>query len=140
MNIHLLFIALLIAFPLEPVQAERNTVNQLLQEYTTQGASTADAQQGKQLWQKTFAGNDEFPQRSCTVCHTKDLTLSGKHIKTNKTINPMAPSVNPNRLTNSKKIEKWFKRNCKWTLGRECTPQEKANLLVYIENHLNYQE
>ncbi|MEA3244387.1 MAG: DUF1924 domain-containing protein, partial [Pseudomonadota bacterium] len=32
-----------------------------------------------------------------------------------------------------KKIEKWFKRNCKWTLGRECTAQEKADFLAYID-------
>ena len=44
----------------------------------------------------------------------------------------MAPSVNPKRLTDRSKIEKWFKRNCKWTLGRECTPQEKGDILTFL--------
>ena len=55
------------------------------------------------------------------------------HVCTGKSIELMAPSVNPKRLTDSRLIEKWFKRNCKWTLGRECTPQEKGDLLVYLQ-------
>ena len=46
----------------------------------------------------------------------------------------MAPSVNPKRLTDRTKIEKWFVRNCKWTFGRECTPQEKGDLLSFISS------
>ncbi len=63
-----------------------------------------------------------------------DLTRTGKHVKTNKEIKPMTPSANPKRLTDAKKIEKWFKRNCKWTLGRVCTAREKADFLAYINN------
>ncbi|HCS12500.1 MAG TPA: hypothetical protein DIW28_01710, partial [Zetaproteobacteria bacterium] len=44
-----------------------------------------------------------------------------------KRIEPMAPSVNPERLTDPAKIEKWFGRNCEWTIGRDCTAQEKAD-------------
>ena len=121
---------LLVSIPLSFSHAESAAVNNLLQDYAIQGANTADAEQGKQLWQKTFNKNGE---RSCASCHTKDLTLSGKHIKTNKEIKPMSPSVNPERLTDGKKINKWFKRNCKWNLGSECTAQEKTNFLVYIE-------
>ncbi|TBR21868.1 MAG: DUF1924 domain-containing protein, partial [Candidatus Nitrosotenuis sp.] len=29
-------------------------------------------------------------------------------------------------------VEKWFKRNCKETLERECTPQEKGDFLAYL--------
>ena len=121
---------LLINVPLSFSHAESETVNYLLQDYALQGANTADAEQGKQLWQKTFNNNGE---RSCASCHSKDLTQNGKHVKTRKNIKPMSPSVNPERLTDSKKVNKWFKRNCKWTLGRECTAQEKTNFLVYIE-------
>ncbi len=130
MKSHILMTILLVNVPLSFSQAENITVNNLLQDYVKQGANTADAEQGKQLWQKTFNSNGE---RSCASCHTKDLTQNGKHIKTNKDIKPMSPSVNPERLTDSKKVNKWFKRNCKWTLGRECTAQEKTNFLVYIE-------
>lgn len=137
MKTNILIMALLISLPLCVVQADTKTVNKLLQAYATQGAINADTEQGKQLWQKIFKGNDEFSERSCTSCHTQDLTATGKHVKTNKEIKPMAPSINPERLSDSKKIEKWFKRNCKWTLGRECTVQEKANFLLYIDNQTN---
>ncbi len=126
----ILITTLLVFVPLSSSQAEDSTVNNLLQDYAIQGATTANAEQGKQLWQKTFNNNGE---RSCASCHTKNLTQNGKHIKTQKEIKPMSPSVNPERLTDRKKINKWFKRNCKWTLGRECTAQEKTNFLVYIE-------
>ena len=130
MKSHILIMTLLVSVPLSFSHAESTAVNNLLQDYAIQGANTADVEQGKQLWQKTFNKNGE---RSCASCHTKDLTQNGKHIKTNKDIKPMSPSANPERLTDSKKVNKWFKRNCKWTLGRECTAQEKTNFLVYIE-------
>ncbi len=130
MKRHILIMTLLVSIPLSFSHAGSTVVNDLLKDYATQGAGTVDAEQGKQMWQKVFNKNDE---RSCASCHTNDLTKNGKHIKTNKEIKPMSPSVNPKRLTDGKKVNKWFKRNCKWTLGRECTAQEKANFLVFIE-------
>jgi hypothetical protein len=44
----------------------------------------------------------------------------------------MAPSVNPARFTNTSKVEKWFKRNCKDVLNRECTAQEKGDVITYL--------
>ena len=41
--------------------------------------------------------------------------------------------VNGKRLTSIKDIRKWLKRNCKWTLDRECTPQEKGDFLSFIQ-------
>ena len=130
MKTHILIMTLLVSIPFNLSHAGSAVVNNLLKDYAVQGANTADAEQGKQLWEKTFNKKGE---RSCASCHTKDLTRNGKHIKTNKDIKPMSPSVNPERLTDGKKVNKWFKRNCKWTLGRECTAQEKANFLVFIE-------
>jgi cytochrome c peroxidase len=130
MKIRILMVIVLVSVPLSFSKAESNTVNNLLQNYEKQGANTADAEQGKQLWEKSFNKNGE---RSCTSCHTKDLTQNGKHVKTKKDIKPMSPSINPERLTNINKVNKWFKRNCKWTYGRECTAQEKSNILVYID-------
>jgi hypothetical protein len=72
-------------------------------------------------------------ERSCASCHTSDPRNPGKHVTTGKAIKPMAPSVNARRFTDTKKIEKWFKRNCRWTLGRECNAQEKADLLSYLQ-------
>jgi hypothetical protein len=92
---------------------------------------TFDAQRGKELWVKKYPGEDG-KERDCQTCHGKDLTKGGKHVKTGKPIDPLAPSVNKERFTELKKIEKWFKRNCKWTMGRECTNQEKGDLLTYL--------
>ena len=130
MKTHILMIILISHIPYSILKADNIIVIELLEDYTKQGVNTANAEQGKKLWEKTFNNKGE---RSCTSCHTKNLTKDGKHVKTNKHIKPMSPSVNPQRLSNKKKVKKWFKRNCKWTFGRECTPQEKANFLVYIE-------
>ncbi len=94
---------------------------------------TFDANRGKELWFTKHPGEDG-KERDCTTCHGKDLTKGGKHAKTGKPIDPMAPSVNKERFTELKKIEKWFKRNCKWTVGRECTNQEKGDLLTYLSH------
>ena len=116
-------------------QANEQTVTSLLQTY---GATDARADRGKQLWEKSFNRGGEFTERSCASCHYKDLTRTGQHIKTRKLIKPMSPSANPERLTNEKKVEKWFKRNCKWTIGRECSTAEKADLLLYINKKVKF--
>ena len=92
---------------------------------------TFDAARGKELWNKKNTGEDG-KERTCHTCHGEDLTKQGKHAKSGKAIDPLAPSVNKERFTELKKIEKWFKRNCKWTFGRECTNQEKGDLLTYL--------
>ncbi len=53
-------------------------------------------------------------------------------MRTGKAIEPLAPSVNPKRLSDTAKVEKWFTRNCKWTVGRACAPQEKGDVLSFI--------
>lgn len=113
--------------------ADSAAIAQLLNEYAIQGADKPDVEEGRLLWVKTFKGDRRFPERSCTSCHSRDLKQSGKHIRTKKSIDPMAPSVNTKRLTSTQEINKWFKRNCKWTIGRECTVTEKANLLAYLK-------
>ena len=90
------------------------------------------AQRGKVLWNKQFTVSSQ--PRSCTSCHTADPRQAGKHARTGKAIQAMAPSVNPDRLTDQRKINKWFKRNCKWTLGRVCTNHEKGDLLEYLKS------
>jgi len=57
----------------------------------------------------------------------------GSHFKTQKIIEPMAHSKNLDRYLKVKKIEKWFKRNCKWTLGRICSDQEKCHFLKLFQ-------
>jgi hypothetical protein len=98
---------------------------------TADGKMESSAQRGEELWNREFTLSAQ--PRSCATCHTSDPRLSGKHIRTRKLIKPMAPSVNPGRFTNQRKIDKWFKRNCKWTLGRVCTAQEKGDVLEFLK-------
>ena len=77
---------------------------------------------------KVKHGNDW----SCASCHSENPAVIGKHAKTEKPIDPLAPSANAERFTNPKKIEKWFKRNCNDVLDRVCTPQEKGDVLAYL--------
>lgn len=69
---------------------------------------------------------------SCSSCHGSPPTAQGKHAKTGKAIGPLAPSANPERFTDTAKVEKWFKRNCNDVLARACTPAEKADVLAYL--------
>ncbi|WP_455222590.1 DUF1924 domain-containing protein [Kaarinaea lacus] len=106
----------------------------LIDKYQQSGAQQPDPQKAKTMWTQKYPDDNGKNTRSCSSCHTDNLHVNGKHVRTNKPIDPMAPSVNKERLTDAKKIEKWFKRNCKWTLGRECSPQEKSDFLTYISN------
>jgi len=81
---------------------------------------------------ETFYRNKHGSDWSCSSCHTDNPAAQGKHAKTDKPIKPLAPSANPERFTNMKKIEKWFKRNCNDVLDRVCTPQEKGDFLTYL--------
>lgn len=114
--------------------ASAAVVDDVISQYQQQGASVPQPTNGKQLWSKSYAASKKPQQRSCASCHTENLRSTGKHVKTGKTVEPLAPSVNRERLTDVRKIEKWFKRNCKWTLGRECSVQEKADFLSYIRS------
>lgn len=133
-QIQIMVLTMMATLSLFALNANAAIVDDVISRYQQQGASGADADKGKQLWTKTFAAGNKPQQRSCTSCHTEDLRSAGKHIKTGKAIEPLAPSVNRERLTEARKIEKWFKRNCKWTLGRECSAQEKADFLSYIRS------
>jgi hypothetical protein len=108
----------------EFVYSEAVTV--LLQELSVEAGEPFAAEAGRRRWFQDHEG------RSCTTCHSESLDGPGWHEKTGKLIEPMAPSVNPERLTNRRKIDKWFLRNCKWTLGRECTAQEKGDFLIWL--------
>jgi len=71
-------------------------------------------------------------QVSCASCHTDSPKNVGKHAKTNKLIEPLAPSANPKRFTDASQVEKWFKRNCNDALARACTAQEKGDFMSYV--------
>lgn len=112
-----------------PVQAE--TPQEILDGYAKQ-AKEADANfqgfdkaRGEQFFKNTHS-NDW----SCATCHTNNPADPGKHAKTGKSIEPMAPAVNAERFTD--KVEKWFKRNCNDVVERACTLLEKGDVMSFL--------
>jgi hypothetical protein len=106
----------------------------LLDAWRQAGAGPFDPESGARLWAEPHTPSGGGEPRSCSGCHGTDLTQSGRHLETGKSIAPMALSVNPERLTDPVKTERWLKRNCRWTLGRECTPQEKGDIVALIRS------
>lgn len=93
----------------------------------TQGFQGFSAARGENFYKTKHGG-----EWSCSSCHTDNPAAQGKHAKSDKIIKPMAPSANPERFTDMKKVEKWFKRNCNDVLDRVCTAQEKGDMLTYL--------
>ena len=90
-----------------------------------------DALRGEKIFSTKNQGkNNELI--SCQSCHGSNLKESAKNIFTDKTLPPLAPSVNPTRLTDVKEVKKWLKRNFKDVFLREGTPQEKGDVLYYL--------
>ena len=103
----------------------------ILSGYAAQaGVSSFSAEAGRQLFlSQNTGGKPATP--SCSTCHTTDPRNVG-HTRVGKPIQPMAVSRNPDRFTDPAKVEKWFGRNCRSVLGRECTPTEKGNYITYM--------
>ena len=114
------------------VIANEDTVNTLMKSYQSQGAKAGNALRGEKFWNQTFQGKAPFSQRSCNSCHTANIKNGGEHVRTGKVLKPLAPSINNLSLSKVKKVNKWFKRNCKWTTGKECSAQVKADVLAFI--------
>jgi hypothetical protein len=69
---------------------------------------------------------------SCASCHENPPNHDTKHIVTGKVIKALSPNANPERFVDQAKADKWFKRNCNDVLARECTAQEKADVLAWL--------
>ena len=107
----LISLIILITIMASPMAMASPATDTLLSKYKSEGVSKIDSQKGKTDWTKESKGEDGEPI-SCSTCHGSDITKAGKHRKTHKVIEPMSIRVNPERFTDEKKIEKWFKRNC----------------------------
>ncbi|MDT8376103.1 MAG: DUF1924 domain-containing protein [Mariprofundaceae bacterium] len=116
-----------------PVSASEAVIAQMQSSYRAEGTTGFSAERGESLWRQTQTQQTSGKPVSCTTCHSGNLRDAGSHIRTGKRIEPMAFSMaGADRLNDPEKIEKWFLRNCKWTLGRECTAQEKGDFLSYF--------
>lgn len=88
-------------------------------------------ERGEALYRTEHATKDPNVS-ACASCHGTDPRAAGQNVKTGKTIEPMAVSANPKRYTNPDETEKWFRRNCKDVLGRECSPIEKGDFITFL--------
>ena len=102
------------------------TPQDFLKTYESQSGK-ASASRGEQ-----FFNSKHGKEWSCASCHENPPNHETKHIVTGKIIKPLAPSANSARFTDEAKVDKWFKRNCNDVLGRECTAQEKADILAWL--------
>lgn len=89
----------------------------------------ASAQRGAEFFAHKFAISEKMP--GCATCHTDNPAQAGRHAITGKDIKPLAPVANAERFSDPAKVEKWFKRNCKEVVGRECTAGEKADFIAF---------
>ena len=89
------------------------------------------AERGEALFRAKHEGGDA-EANSCTACHSGDPKAMGQNAKTGKSIEPMAVSVNGKRFTNREDVEKWFRRNCRDAIGRECTAAEKGDFIAFM--------
>ena len=99
----------------------------LAADYARQAGGNASPARGQQFF--TSRHGREW---SCASCHGTPPTQAGKHAGTGKPIGALAPAFNPQRFTDSAKVEKWFRRNCNDVAGRECTAAEKADVLAWL--------
>jgi len=98
---------------------------------TALAAPAGDPAAGQAAWQRDVVARDGKP-RSCTTCHGEDPRQPGRHVRTGKTIAPMAPSVQADRFSDPAKQNKWFTRNCKWTWGRLCSADEQRDIKAWL--------
>ena len=95
--------------------------------FESQAGAPGHVERGRTLFTRTQGG-----QWSCSSCHGVAPTGTGQHASTGKSIAPLAPAFNSERFTDPAKVEKWFRRNCKDVLSRECSASEKADVMAFL--------
>ncbi len=111
------------------------TPAELMKTYGSEASSqqpgfTPSAQRGATFYGRSFGVSPKMP--ACASCHTDNPAQVGRHVITDKPIKPLAPSANPERFTDRDKADKWFGRNCKEVVGRDCTAAEKADFVAFL--------
>lgn len=117
------------------IAAQAETPQRIGETYAAEAAArqagfTPSAKRGETLFRQRFGNNDKMP--ACTSCHTDSPVNAGQHAVTGKAIRPLAVAANGQRFSDPAKVEKWFGRNCKEVIARDCTPAEKADFVAYM--------
>lgn len=112
---------------LSVAQAADTSPAQQLERWSAQAGVPGLAERGRAFFNARHGG-----EWSCASCHGNPPTKAGKHASTGKAIDAMAPIANPKAFTDTAKVDKWFRRNCKDVLQRECSAGEKADVLAHL--------
>lgn len=108
-------------------QAGDTTPAAQLQRWSAEAGGPGNASKGQAFFTTRHGG-----EWSCSSCHGTPPTGTGKHASTGKAIEPLAPAFNPQALSEQARTDKWFRRNCRDVLSRECSASEKADVLAYL--------
>jgi Domain of unknown function (DUF1924) len=109
------------------VQAADTSPARQLERFGALATAPAQAERGRVFFTSRHGG-----EWSCASCHGNPPSQPGRHASTGKPIAPMAPSANPGAFSDTAKVDKWFRRNCRDVLQRECSAGEKADVLAYL--------
>ncbi len=102
----------------------------ILEQLQAEAGQAFSAERGKALFMARHKGGKPKTP-SCTTCHSKSPLNAGR-TRAGKRIAPMAVSKTSDRYSDPKKVAKWFRRNCRSVLGRECTPLEKGDFITFM--------
>lgn len=111
------------------VHAGDTTPAQQLAHWSAAAGTLGNAARGQSFFTSRHGG-----EWSCASCHGQPPTAEGQHASTGKPIAPLAPAFNARAFTDTAKVDKWFRRNCKDVLSRECSATEKADVLAYLNS------
>lgn len=101
----------------------------ILANYVKRAGQPASAERGQAFFTAKHKGG-VFD--SCASCHTADPTKRGRDEVGEKPIPALAPAVTKKNFTDPARVEHLFRLNCKDVLARECTAQEKADVVAWL--------
>ncbi|MDM7942001.1 MAG: DUF1924 domain-containing protein [Hydrogenophaga sp.] len=117
----------LLVFAAVAAHAGDTTPGEQLGRWSTQAGAPGSATRGQAFFNQRHGG-----EWSCASCHGTPPTRQGEHASTAKPIAPLAPAFNAKAFTDAAKSDKWFRRNCKDVLSRECSAAEKSDVMAYL--------
>ncbi len=110
-----------------PATAADTSPTQQLQRFASEAGAAPQAERGRVFFTSRHGG-----EWSCASCHGNPPTAAGRHASTGKALDPLAPGFNPKSFTDTARVDKWFRRNCKDVLQRECSAAEKADVMAWL--------
>ena len=125
-NLQQLFLALVLGVA-ATAHAGDTTPAAQLQRFEVAAGRPASADKGRIFFTSTHGS-----KWTCASCHGETPTKVSKHASTGKAIDPLAPAANPDAFTDAARVDKWFRRNCKDVLSRECTAAEKSDVIAFL--------